>query len=110
MTQLQILAVPGSLRAGSWNAALLRLAQERAPEGVHVEIWDGLRHVPPFSEDHEDPGTASVEDLRAAIAAADALLVSAPRRPSERPVSSRTRSTGPAAPTASPPSWASPRP
>ncbi len=53
VTQVQILAIPGSLRAGSWNAALLRLAQERAPEGVRVDIWDGLRHVPPFSEDHE---------------------------------------------------------
>ena len=53
MSQVQILAIPGSLRAGSWNAALLRLAQERAPEGVRVEIWEGLRHVPPFSEDHE---------------------------------------------------------
>ena len=60
MTQVRILAIPGSLRAGSWNAALLRLAQERAPEGVHVDIWDGLRHVPPFSEDHEgDDGTGA---------------------------------------------------
>jgi len=31
MSQVQILAIPGSLRAASWNAALLRLAQERAP-------------------------------------------------------------------------------
>jgi chromate reductase len=78
MTQLQILAIPGSLRAGSWNAALLRLAQERAPEGVRIEIWDGLRHVPPFSEDHEILAPAPVEELRAAIAAADALLVATP--------------------------------
>jgi chromate reductase len=51
MNDVQILAIPGSLRAASWNAALLRLAQERAPEGVKVEIWEGLRDVPPFSED-----------------------------------------------------------
>src|SRR3954447_9423524 len=78
MTQVQILAIPGSLRAGSWNAALLRLAQERAPEGVHIEIWEGLRHVPPFSEDHEVVAPLPVEDLRTAIAGADALLVSTP--------------------------------
>ena len=78
MTQVQILAIPGSLRAGSWNAALLRLAQERAPEGVRVDIWEGLRHVPPFSEDHEVVAPLPVEDLRAAIAGADALLVSTP--------------------------------
>jgi chromate reductase len=78
VSQLRILAIPGSLRAGSWNAALLRLAQERAPEGIHVEIWDGLRHVPPFSEDHEVLAPMPVEDLRTAIAGADALLVSTP--------------------------------
>ena len=78
MTDLQILAIPGSLREGSWNAALLRLAKERAPEGVHVEIWDGLRSVPPFSEDHEILAPLPVEDLRAAIAGADAVLVSTP--------------------------------
>ena len=79
MTQVRILAIPGSLRAGSWNAALLRLAQERAPEDVHVHIWDGLRHVPPFSEDHEgDEAPAPVHELRNAIASADALLVATP--------------------------------
>ena len=79
MTQVQILAIPGSLRAGSWNAALLRLAQERAPEGVRVDIWEGLRHVPPFSEDHEgDTAPEAVDELRSAIAAADALLVATP--------------------------------
>jgi chromate reductase len=79
VTDVQILAIPGSLRAGSWNAALLRLAQERAPEGVRVDIWDGLQHVPPFSEDHEDGLAAEgVQELRSAIASADALLVSTP--------------------------------
>jgi chromate reductase len=79
MTQVRILAIPGSLRAGSWNAALLQLAQVRAPEGVEVEIWDGLRHVPPFSEDHEgDEVPEPVHDLRSAIASADALLVATP--------------------------------
>jgi chromate reductase, NAD(P)H dehydrogenase (quinone) len=79
VSQVQILAIPGSLRTGSWNAALLRLAQERAPEGVRVDIWEGLRHVPPFSEDHEgDIAPPPVQELRAAIAAADALLVATP--------------------------------
>jgi chromate reductase len=79
VSQVQILAIPGSLRAGSWNAALLRLAQERAPEGVRVDIWDGLRHVPPFSEDHEgEIAPGPVHDLRSAITKADALLVATP--------------------------------
>jgi len=78
MSQLQILAIPGSLRTGSWNAALLRLAQERAPEGVNIEIWEGLNAIPPFSEDHEVVAPLPVEDLRQAIAEADALLVATP--------------------------------
>jgi chromate reductase, NAD(P)H dehydrogenase (quinone) len=79
VTEVEILAIPGSLRTGSWNAALLRLAQERAPAGVRVDIWDGLRHVPPFSEDHEgEVVPAPVDELRSAIAAADALLVATP--------------------------------
>jgi chromate reductase, NAD(P)H dehydrogenase (quinone) len=78
MTELQILAIPGSLRAGSWNAALLRLAQERAPEGVSIDIWEGLGAIPPFSEDHEILAPLPVEELRQAIAEADALLVATP--------------------------------
>ena len=78
MGQLQILAIPGSLRAGSWNAALLRLAQERAPEGVTIEIWEGLGTIPPFSEDHEILAPAPVEALRQAITESDALLVATP--------------------------------
>jgi chromate reductase, NAD(P)H dehydrogenase (quinone) len=78
MSPLRILAIPGSLRAGSWNAALLRLARERAPEGVDVQIWDGLGTIPPFSEDHEILAPLPVEELRQAIAEADALLVATP--------------------------------
>jgi chromate reductase, NAD(P)H dehydrogenase (quinone) len=79
VTDVQILAIPGSLRAGSWNAALLRLARERAPEGVRVDIWDRLQQVPPFSEDDEGDHVADgVRELRSAIASADALLVSTP--------------------------------
>jgi chromate reductase, NAD(P)H dehydrogenase (quinone) len=78
MSRLQILAIPGSLRSGSWNAALLRLAQERAPEGVRVDIWEGLGTIPPFSEDHEILAPAPVEALRQAIVESDALLVATP--------------------------------
>jgi chromate reductase len=78
MSRLRILALPGSLRAGSWNAALLRLAQARAPEDVEVEIWEGLSTIPPFSEDDEVVAPPPVEALRQAIAEADAVLVSTP--------------------------------
>ena len=43
MTSLDILAIAGSLRSGSYNAALVRAAQRHAPDGMDVTIYDGLR-------------------------------------------------------------------
>jgi len=74
----RVLAISGSLRQASHNTQLLRLAQEHAPDGVEIVIWDGLADVPAYNEDLEvDPGEA-VEGLRAAIAGADALLFATP--------------------------------
>ena len=39
---MRILAISGSLRRDSHNTRLLRHAAERAPEGVEVELYDGL--------------------------------------------------------------------
>ena len=74
----RILAISGSLRRESHNRLLLHLAQEHAPDGVDVVIWDGLADVPAYNEDHEvDPGPA-VMALRTAIVDADALLIATP--------------------------------
>ena len=74
----RILAISGSLRQASHNTQLLRLAKDHAPQGVEIEIWDGLADIPAYNEDLEvDPGEA-VETLRTAIAEADALLIATP--------------------------------
>jgi chromate reductase len=76
---MRILAVSGSLRSGSHNTGLLRAAQESAPDGVEVELYEGLASIPPYDQDvqdHDPP--AAVRDLRERIAAADALLVATP--------------------------------
>ena len=74
----RILAISGSLRRASHNSVLLRLAQEHAPDGVEIVIWDGLADVPAFNEDRKvDPGSAVVA-LRTAIVDADALLIATP--------------------------------
>ena len=44
---MRILAIPGSIRRDSHNARLLRHLAERAPAGVEIEVWDGLRSTPP---------------------------------------------------------------
>jgi len=38
----RILAISGSLRRASHNTALLRAAAANAPEGVDVELFEGL--------------------------------------------------------------------
>jgi chromate reductase, NAD(P)H dehydrogenase (quinone) len=74
----RILAISGSLRFDSVNTALLRAAAAVSADDTWVELWCGLGAIPPFNEDGEHDTPASVADMRAAIAGADALLVSTP--------------------------------
>jgi chromate reductase, NAD(P)H dehydrogenase (quinone) len=75
---MRVLALSGSLRRDSHNRALLRAAQELAPVGVEVEVYDGWADVPAFNEDLEHDPPASVEDFREQIAEADAVLIATP--------------------------------
>jgi len=83
---MKILGVSGSLRADSHNTALLRCAARHLPEGVELEVWDGLRDVPPYDEDDDvDPAPQAVAAFRAALAGADAVLFSTPEYNSSIP-------------------------
>ena len=83
---MRILAIPGSVRRDSHNARLLRHAAERAPAGVEIEIWDGLKSIPPYDEDDDRPiAPRPVAELREAIAAADGLLFATPEYNSSIP-------------------------
>jgi chromate reductase len=76
---MRVLAIPGSLRAGSFNAALLGAAAEAAPEGVELVPFAGLRDLPHYDEDADvEPPDPAVGGLREAIASADALLIATP--------------------------------
>jgi chromate reductase, NAD(P)H dehydrogenase (quinone) len=76
---MRILGISGSLRAASYNTALLRAAAELAPDGVELTIYDGLESLPPFNEDREgDNLPDEVARLREEIAAADAVLFATP--------------------------------
>ena len=50
MSDLNILAICGSLRAQSRNLTLLKYAQANAPAGIHIEIAD-LSEVPFYNAD-----------------------------------------------------------
>ncbi|HEY8076112.1 MAG TPA: NADPH-dependent FMN reductase [Labilithrix sp.] len=75
---IRVLGVSGSLRKASFNTALLRAAQELAPEGLTITIAD-IAAIPPYDEDVRAKGfPEAVQKLRDAIAAADALLFATP--------------------------------
>lgn len=76
---MRILAIPGSLRADSFNRRLLAEASDASVTGIHLQLWDGLRDVPPFDEDTEvGPTPDAVRELRQAITGADAVLIATP--------------------------------
>jgi chromate reductase, NAD(P)H dehydrogenase (quinone) len=76
---MRILAISGSLRRDSHNTRLLRAAAQMLPPGAELELFDGLSDVPPYNEDADiEPAPEGVERLRAAIADADALVISTP--------------------------------
>ncbi len=83
---MRILAISGSVRRDSHNTRLLRHIAERAPAGVEIEIWDGLKSIPPYDADDDvEPAPAPVAALREAIAAADGLLIATPEYNSSIP-------------------------
>ncbi|HRV60987.1 MAG: NAD(P)H-dependent oxidoreductase [Solirubrobacterales bacterium] len=81
---MKVLAIVGSLRENSFSEQVARAAGDLAPEGVEVEVYEGLASVPAYNADHDpaydgpEPVPAEVEDLRNQISAADALLVVTP--------------------------------
>ena len=77
MADINILGIAGSLRKGSYNRALLRLAVELAPPGTEVEIFE-LDGIPPFNQDLELAPPDSVKNFKTKIRAADALLFASP--------------------------------
>ena len=83
---MKILAVSGSLRRESHNTSLLRAARELLPPDAGLELWEGLKAVPPYDEDDDaDPAPEAVARLRAAIAGADAVLFATPEYNSSVP-------------------------
>lgn len=75
----KILGLPGSLRRGSYNAALLQAAAELAPSGVSVELGS-ISGIPLYNADVEQSEGIpdAVEALKSRIRAADALLLATP--------------------------------
>jgi chromate reductase len=75
---INVLAICGSLRAGSYNRAALRTAIELKPPGMTIETAD-IGSFPLYNEDVRAQGfPPPVEKLRQKIKEADALLFATP--------------------------------
>src|SRR5207247_6424055 len=76
---MRILGISGSLRRDSHNTSLLRAAAEAAGPEVELELYEGLKQIPPYDEDDDvHPPPASVARLNQAIATAEAVLFATP--------------------------------
>ncbi|MFB2580171.1 NAD(P)H-dependent oxidoreductase [Herbiconiux sp. P15] len=80
MTDKNVLVLVGSLRAASTNRQLAETAVSHAPDGLSLSLYEGHGELPLYNEDRDIEGAlpAEVVDLRAAIAASDAVLVVTP--------------------------------
>ncbi|MBZ3902145.1 NAD(P)H-dependent oxidoreductase [Streptomyces brasiliscabiei] len=77
---VRILALVGSLRAGSHNRQLAEAAVKHAPEGVEIELYEGLGDVPFYNEDVDNEAAlpATAARLREAAGQADGFLLFSP--------------------------------
>jgi chromate reductase, NAD(P)H dehydrogenase (quinone) len=83
---MRVLAISGSLRHDSNSTALLRALREEAPGGVDVELWGGLKEIPPYDADDDVvPGPAKVEAFRSLVREVDAVFFATPEYNSSVP-------------------------
>ena len=74
----RLLGISGSLRRGSFNSALLRAAVPLMPPDSALEIAS-IRGIPLYDGDVEAQGIpAAVKTLKAAVVAADGVLLATP--------------------------------
>lgn len=76
---MHVVGISGSLRAASYNRALLAAAARELPAGVSFREWRGLESLPAFDEDRDGAFPAPpVAELRRTLAHADAVLIATP--------------------------------
>jgi len=77
---MRVLGISGSLRRDSHNTKLLRAAAAMLPPGAELELWEGLKAVPPYDGDDDtgEPRAWILQSLDAAIREADVVLFATP--------------------------------
>lgn len=75
----QVLCLSGSLRQVSSNTAALLAAQQLAPAGLALTLYESLGSLPLFNPDDENADVpTAVQALRHAVGRSDALLIACP--------------------------------
>jgi len=76
--KLRLLAISGSLRAASYNTALLRAAALLAPDNVEIVLYTDIVNLPLFNPDLEGYEPDSVLNLRKLVGSVDGILIASP--------------------------------
>jgi len=74
----KVLALCGSLRSVSMNAAVLRAASRLAPDGIRVELFGGMGLLPLFNPELEAAMPELVRVFHDQVASSDGLLIASP--------------------------------
>lgn len=77
---IRVLGVSGSFRNTSLNSALLRAASQLVPEGMAIDIFEGIEKFPFYSDDliAEEGFPAEVNEFKDRLKAADGVLIVTP--------------------------------
>ncbi|MGY3609777.1 MULTISPECIES: NADPH-dependent FMN reductase [unclassified Bradyrhizobium] len=74
---LRLLGISGSLRAGSFNTAILHSLAEAVDQEAKMLVYP-LNDIPLYNSDHDHTPPAAVQDFRQAIAYADGIILATP--------------------------------
>ena len=74
---MNIVAISGSLRKGSYNTMLVKALAGLAPEGMQIEIAE-IADIPIYNQDDEAAFPASAQTLKDKIEKADGIIIATP--------------------------------
>lgn len=76
---MEILAISGSVRSGSYNKALLKAMSVLSPKNINITVFDNIKHIPIFDPDTDDKNIPeTVNDLMSKIRESDGVIISTP--------------------------------
>lgn len=77
MTVPKVLGISGSLKTTSTNTRLLKAIAALIDTPINFLLYEGLEEIPAFNPDKEE-GNRAVSEFKAAINAADAVIICTP--------------------------------